>query len=135
MLTILCISTSQYTAINTVTVPHKKSGGQFGSEFYPPIFSIPQPALPTPTDPETSVDSVPEVEAAKKAEDGEKKAEKIRYGQSLSENGMGGQTTGLGQANSGSAGSKAQDVDEAAKNERIQSGYGGDKDMDRDIGA
>ena len=48
---------------------------------------------------------------------------------------MGGQTTGLGQANSGSAGSKAQDVDEAAKNERIQSGYGGDKDMDRDIGA
>ncbi|CAD0111581.1 unnamed protein product [Aureobasidium uvarum] len=66
-------STSQYTAINTVTVPHKKSGGQFG------------------------------IEAAKKAEEGEKTAEKIRYGQSLSENGMGGQTTGLGQANSSSA--------------------------------
>ncbi|KAI4739497.1 hypothetical protein E4T50_10053 [Aureobasidium sp. EXF-12298] len=109
-------STSQYTAINTVTVPHKKSGGQFGN-------------------PETSVDSVPEVEAAKKSEEGEKTAEKIRYGQSLSENGMGGQTTGLGQANSSSAGSKAQDVDEEAKNERAKSGYGGDKDMDRDIGA
>jgi len=89
----------------------------------------------TRPDPETSVDSVPEVEAAKKAEEGEKTAEKIRYGQSLSENGMGGQTTGLGQANSSSAGSKAQDVDEEAKNERIKSGYGGDKDMDRDIGA
>jgi hypothetical protein len=94
-----------------------------------------QPIILTLTDPETSVDSVPEVEAAKKAEEGEKTAEKIRYGQSLSENGMGGQTTGLGQANSSSAGSKAQDVDEDAKNERIKSGYGGDKDMDRDIGA
>lgn len=89
----------------------------------------------TLTDPETSVDSVPEVEAAKKAEEGEKTAEKIRYGQSLSENGMGGQTTGLGQANSSSAGAKAQDVDEEAKSERVKSGYGGDKDMDRDIGA
>ncbi|KAI4850926.1 hypothetical protein E4T44_02452 [Aureobasidium sp. EXF-8845] len=109
-------STSQYTAINTVTVPHKKSGGQFGN-------------------PETSVDSVPEVEAAKKAEEGEKTAEKIRYGQALSENGMGGQTTGSGQANSSSAGSKAQYVDEDAVSERAKSGYGGDKDMDRDIGA
>ncbi|KAI4723948.1 hypothetical protein E4T49_08320 [Aureobasidium sp. EXF-10728] len=109
-------STSQYTAINTVTVPHKKSGGQFGS-------------------PETSVDSVPEAEAAKRAEDGEKTAEKIRYGQSLSENGMGGQTTGLGQANSSSAGSEAQSTDDAAVSERVKSGYGGDKDMDRNIGA
>jgi hypothetical protein len=78
---------------------------------------------------------VPEAEAAKKAEEGEKTAEKIRYGQALSENGMGGQTTGLGQANSSSAGSKAQKEDEDAVSERVKSGYGGDKDMDRDIGA
>ncbi|CAD0091278.1 unnamed protein product [Aureobasidium vineae] len=83
----------------------------------------------------TSVDFVPEVEAAKKAEDGEKTAEKIRYGQSLSENGMGGQTTGLGQANSSSAGSEAQNTDADAVSEREMSGYGGDKDMDRNIGA
>ena len=88
-----------------------------------------------PADPETSVDSVPEVEAAKNAEAGEKTAEKIRYGQSLSENGMGGQTTGSGQANSGDAGSKAQEETEDAVSERQKSGYGGDKDMDRDIGA
>ncbi|KAG9576782.1 hypothetical protein KCU86_g5087, partial [Aureobasidium melanogenum] len=109
-------STSQYTAINTVTVPHKKSGGQFGN-------------------PETSVDSNPEAEAAQKAEDGEKTAEKIRYGQSLSENGMGGQTTGLGEANSSGAGAKAQDETEDAVSERQKSGYGGDRDMDRTIGA
>jgi hypothetical protein len=48
---------------------------------------------------------------------------------------MGGQTTGSGQANSGSAGSRAQDVDEDAVSERAKSGYGGDKDMNREIGA
>jgi hypothetical protein len=48
---------------------------------------------------------------------------------------MGGQTTGSGQANSSSAGSKAQDVDEDAVSERAKSGYGGDKDMDTSIGA
>ncbi|THV69582.1 hypothetical protein D6D28_05794 [Aureobasidium pullulans] len=110
------MGTSQYTSIHTVTKPHKKSGGQFGN-------------------PETSVDSVPEVEAAKNAEAGEKTAEKIRYGQSLSENGMGGQTTGSGQANSGDAGSKAQEETEDAVSERQKSGYGGDKDMHREIGA
>lgn len=79
-------------------------------------------------DPETSVDSNPEAEAAQRAEDGAKTAEKIRYGQSLSENGMGGQTTGLGEADSSGA-------DETAASERQKSGYGGDKDMDRNIGA
>ncbi|KAI5241444.1 hypothetical protein E4T43_05461 [Aureobasidium subglaciale] len=108
-------STSQYTSIHTVTVPHKKSGGQMGN-------------------PETSVDSVPEVEAAKKAEEGEKTAEKIRYGQSLSENGMGGQTIGTGEANNSSAGSKAQDETDDTVGERQKSGYGGDKDMDTSIG-
>lgn len=98
------------------------------------MFSIQQVVL-TRADPETSVDSVPEVEAAQKAEDGEKTAEKIRYGQSLSENGMGGQTTGLGEANSSGAGSKAQDETEDPVSERQKSGYGGANDMDRNIGA
>jgi hypothetical protein len=47
---------------------------------------------------------------------------------------MGGQTTGLGEANSSSAGSKAQETEDAVS-ERQKSGYGGDKDMDRTIGA
>lgn len=89
------------------------------------------------TDAETSVDSVPEVEAAKQAEDGATTAEKIRYGQSLSENGMGGQTTGLGEANNegGYGGTKAEFAEEDAVSEREKSGYGGDNDMDRNIGA
>lgn len=48
---------------------------------------------------------------------------------------MGGQTTGLGEANSSGAGSKAQDETEDPVSERQKSGYGGDNDMDRTIGA
>jgi hypothetical protein len=84
---------------------------------------------------ETSVDHVPEVEAAKKAEEGEKTAEKIRYGQSISEHGMGGQTVGMGgDANSNSAGSKAQDEQDTAASEREKSGYGGKHDLNNEIG-
>lgn len=56
-------------------------------------------------------------------------ADKIRYGQSIQEGGMGGKTnTVTGEAD------KATDEDSTAK-ERREQGYGGSKDMDRTIGA
>lgn len=56
-------------------------------------------------------------------------ADKIRYGQSIQESGMGGKTnTTTGEVD------KATDEDSAAK-QRKEQGYGGEKDMDRNIGA
>lgn len=55
-------------------------------------------------------------------------SEKIRYGQSLQESGMGGKTVG-------SSGQVDAEVQTIAAQERRQQGYGGTKDMDRDIGA
>ena len=56
----------------------------------------------------------------------------------MSEQGMGGMTTGgLGSANQegGFGGTQAEHETEDAVSEREKSGYGGDKDMDREIGA
>jgi hypothetical protein len=56
-------------------------------------------------------------------------ADKIRYGQSIQEGGMGGKTnTTTGETD------KPTDDDSAAKS-RGEQGYGGSKDMDRTIGA
>lgn len=65
-------------------------------------------------------------------------AEKIRYGQSIQEGGAGGKTTGLGDASTegGFGGTEALDQeDPSAAKERREQGYGGDRDMDRTIGA
>ena len=50
---------------------------------------------------------------------------------------MGGQTTGLGEANpEGYGGAETREAgEESAATQRENSGYGGDKDMDRTIGA
>ena len=58
-------------------------------------------------------------------------ADKIRYGQSIQEGGMGGKTEG-GLAG-GEVDKKTDDMG-AAQQRRAQ-GYGGDKDMDREVGA
>lgn len=95
--------------------------------------------LTSHTEPETSVDANPSAQAEAKAERGEKTAENVRYGQAISEHGMGGQTTSsTGQANQDSGFGGA--ADQAAQNDdavetRKESGYGGDRDMDRTIGA
>lgn len=65
-------------------------------------------------------------------------ADKIRYGQSIQEGGMGGKTTsssGHAKADTGFGGTKALADDEGAAKQRREQGYGGSKDMDRTIGA
>lgn len=78
---------------------------------------------------QTSVDVQPDAAAKEKAERGEKTAENIRYGQGISETGMGGFTT----TSSGGA-DKVGDAADAAQSRKAE-GYGGEKDMDREIGA
>lgn len=54
-------------------------------------------------EPETQPDAVSEQQQQKKAERGAQTAENIRYGQTISEGGMGGKTTeASGDANQGS---------------------------------
>lgn len=100
-------------------MPNKKSGGQLG-------------------EPQTSVDSNPKVNAQQKQARGEKTAENIRYGQTISEEGMGGQTTTTtGQATQegyGRTSGVAEGSIDAAQ-ERREQGYGGENDMNREIGA
>lgn len=66
-------------------------------------------------------------------------AEKMRYGQSIQESGGGaGRTDTSGQANNeGSIGrvERLGEDGEGAAQQRKEQGYGGDKDMDRIIGA
>lgn len=78
----------------------------------------------------------PDAAAKQKAERGEKTAENIRYGQAISESGVGGFTSG----NSGSAaqegvGRQQKQEEQDAVQSRKAEGYGGEKDMDREIGA
>jgi hypothetical protein len=110
---------SRYESEHTDTVPHKKSGGQLGQA-------------------ETSVDVQPDAAAKQKAERGEKTAENIRYGQAISESGVGGFTTGSegSAAQEGVGRQQKQEQDSAdAVQSRKAEGYGGEKDMDREIGA
>jgi len=62
----------------------------------------------------------------KKAEQGEKHAESVRYGQNISESGMGGMTTGTsGEANqSGFGGTEEQSGQDTTMPERREQGYG-----------
>ncbi|KAF2162395.1 hypothetical protein M409DRAFT_58485 [Zasmidium cellare ATCC 36951] len=112
---------TQYEGAQTESIPHKKSGGQFGN---------PQ----TTTDPSQTSEA-----AAERAERGQKTAENIRYGQTISEGGMSGYTTGQqGEANQGGFGrvkeGEGEDVSDGVK-ERRAAGYGGSEDMDRSVGA
>jgi hypothetical protein len=66
-------------------------------------------------------------------------ADKIRYGQSIQESGMGGKTTSsTGEANAGGFGGteamEGSGMGASAAQERRQQGYGGDNDMDTEIG-
>ncbi|KAJ9603203.1 hypothetical protein H2200_012498 [Cladophialophora chaetospira] len=93
---------TQYESIKTETVPTEKQRGQLGSG-------------------PNSSDTPPADE-----ERGQKTADNIRYGQNISESGMGGKTT----AQSGSAGQQggyggAPDQAEEQTDTRSQQGYGG----------
>ncbi|KAK4917915.1 hypothetical protein LTR66_016909 [Elasticomyces elasticus] len=103
---------TQYEGYKGLNDEHKKSGGQMG----------------TPT-------STPKDTSSASAERGAQTAENIRYGQAVSEQGVGGFTTGsdgVAAQESGSGG--AGGVDEEAKESRVQQGYGGEGDMDRTVG-
>ncbi|KAK5136024.1 hypothetical protein LTR08_004278 [Meristemomyces frigidus] len=102
---------------------HKKSGGQMGSA-------------------ETTTDSSDTPEGKQQKTDrGEKTAENIRYGQGISEGGMGGMTQGSSgsaeQEGYGKQEDGAENVDESQA--RRAQGYGGGggegRDMDPNIGA
>ncbi|KAL8643081.1 MAG: hypothetical protein Q9228_000320 [Teloschistes exilis] len=75
---------------------------------------------------ETQPDAVAEQQQQKKAERGAQSAENIRYGQTISEGGMGGKTTeASGDANQGGYGSTdAQSAKDSAEESRQEQGYG-----------
>ncbi|CAF9928364.1 MAG: hypothetical protein ALECFALPRED_004009 [Alectoria fallacina] len=102
---------SQYESIQTVTKPHSKQDGQMGGQFKD----------------ETQPDAVTAHQAQQKAERGEKTAENMRYGQAISEGGMGGKTTeARGSANQDNFGATdAQGgTDDDAEESRQNQGYG-----------
>ncbi|KAL8824088.1 MAG: hypothetical protein Q9191_005309 [Dirinaria sp. TL-2023a] len=95
--------TPQYESINTVTKPHSKQSGQTGEA-------------------ETQADAVDSQQDQEKAEKGARTAENVRYGQGISEGGMGGTTTeGQGEANQGGLLGMIRDADDAS----VDTGYGG----------
>ncbi|KAE9982829.1 hypothetical protein EG328_010568 [Venturia inaequalis] len=102
---------TQYESIQTVTKPQPKERGQLGA-----------------TSEITSTPSAQSSDPVSK-ERGEKTAENIRYGQAISEQGVGGFTAP--EMNSGSAtqegGSRQQEEDTGSM--RREQGYGGDAEM------
>ncbi|KZF20003.1 hypothetical protein L228DRAFT_33413 [Xylona heveae TC161] len=106
--------TPQYESIKTVTNETPKQTGQFGdlssSETTDPL-----------------------------KERGEQRAEQIRYGQGISESGVGGMTKDVGGAaghEGGYGGAKADPAFETADtNTRAAQGYGGKNETGEDIGA
>ncbi|CAO1604579.1 hypothetical protein XANCAGTX0491_008125 [Xanthoria calcicola] len=97
----------QYESIQTVTNPHSKQGGQMG-------------------EPETQTDAVQEQQDQDRAARGARTAENVRYGQTISEGGMGGKTTEAGgTANQGGYGSiDGQAGQDSAEETRQEQGYG-----------
>jgi len=103
--------TPQYESIKTVTKPHNKEGGQLSD--------------PTPSaDPSTTKPS---------SARGAQTAENVRYGQAISEQGVGGFTAP--ELNSGEPTQEGDFGGEDLGKMRREQGYGGNKDMRRDIGA
>ncbi|KAL2040989.1 hypothetical protein N7G274_006447 [Stereocaulon virgatum] len=98
----------QYQSQKTITNPHSKQGGQMGN-------------------PETQIDAVDSEQAKQQAERREKTAENVRYGQTISEGGMGGKTTEAGgSANQGDGygGTEAQQGGYDDQESRRDQGYG-----------
>jgi hypothetical protein len=112
---------NQYEGVHTFVEPHAKQAGQLGD-----------PSEGTSVHTKTSDPGAPNTQ-------GITPADKIRYGQSIQEGGMGGKTTSsTGEANTegGFGGTEAlNEDDENAAKQRGAQGYGGNKDMDRTIGA
>ncbi|KAF1925462.1 uncharacterized protein M421DRAFT_242784 [Didymella exigua CBS 183.55] len=107
---------TQYEAEYSDMLPHKQEAGQLGAS------AMQGGSTEQPTALETRKTDEPNTH-------GITVADKIRYGQSIQEGGMGGKTnTVTGQAD------KPTDETSAEKQRREQ-GYGGSKDMDRTIGA
>ncbi|KAF2212309.1 hypothetical protein CERZMDRAFT_67975 [Cercospora zeae-maydis SCOH1-5] len=112
---------TQYEGEYTDAVPKSKSTGQFGS-----------------SSENTTENFAATTEGAQqRAARGEKTAENMRYGQTISEGGMSGFTTGQdGTAEQGGYGRVNDNADEAsAKAERTAQGYGEQQDHNREIGA
>lgn len=97
---------TQYESIKTVTVPHSKEGGQLGEV-------------------ETSTEK-PGVDS----ERAEKTADNIRYGQNISESGMGGMTT----TSSGTADDK-RSLEEGGNTRTSQQYSAGHNVHDYNVGA
>ncbi|KAH7392605.1 hypothetical protein BKA66DRAFT_411963 [Pyrenochaeta sp. MPI-SDFR-AT-0127] len=112
---------TQYEGVHTFVEPHAKQAGQFGGSSSATTST--QHKF-NPNEPNTQ---------------GITNAEKIRYGQSIQEGGMGGKTTSsTGEANAegGFGGTAAvNEQDDSFSKERREQGYGGGRDMDRNIGA
>ncbi|CAO2651084.1 Nn.00g093810.m01.CDS01 [Neocucurbitaria sp. VM-36] len=112
---------TQYEGSHTFMEPHDKQAGQLGD-----------PSEGTTTKQKTNATDEPNTQ-------GVTKADKIRYGQSIQEGGMGGKTansTGEANAEGGFGGTEAlNEESDSFSKERREQGYGGGKDMDRNIGA
>ncbi|KAH9875267.1 hypothetical protein J1614_004758 [Plenodomus biglobosus] len=112
---------TQYEGVHTFVDPHAKQAGQLGN-----------PNEGTTESPNKKATDEPNTQ-------GITKADKIRYGQSIQEGGMGGKTTsstGEASQEGGFGGTKAIDEqDTSAATQRRQQGYGGGQDMDKSIGA
>ena len=94
-------------------IPTSKSTGQFGSK-----------SENTTEDPSATAEA-----KQQRAERGEKTAENIRYGQTISEGGMSGFTTGQGRSGT------EQEANSEGKVGREAQGYGGKSDQNEEIGA
>lgn len=113
-----------YEAENSDVLPHKKESGQFGSNPTPTNTST-QLADKTPTTSSSTTDkNAPNTQNITPTD-------KKLYGQSIqASGGGGGQTVGLeGKVDS------EEGVGEDGVKERRAQGYGGDKDVGRDVGA
>ena len=98
---------------------HNKSTGQLGDS-----------SDNTTTDPTKTAENT-----QRQAERGEKTAENIRYGQTISEGGMGGMTTTQENETTNEGYGKVADRAEESNAGRVAAGYGGGSDMDRNVGA
>jgi len=109
---------TQYESIKTVTKPHSKEGGQLSDKST------------------TSAPSNSNVSSSR----GEQTAENVRYGQAISEQGVGGFTapehnSGEAKTESGFGGEDRLEGEEEMGKMRREQGYGAGEDMDRNIGA
>lgn len=87
-------------------------------------------------DAETTVDPAKTDEGHQaQSERGQKTAENIRYGQGISEGGMGGMTDGTGEAGKEGYGRIEDQEGQDGGSGRETQGYGGSKDMDKSVGA